>query len=133
MRRTPGVLALALVLVACSQSTSGGAATAAPEPTPPPAPQLDPVGVYDYTTQVEGTTMSGVFTVTGSPGAYTGTATSDLGTISLRDITVNGMELSFVGDLPDVTVLFVLTVTGNTFTGQWDAEGMVGYLTGNKR
>jgi hypothetical protein len=126
------MLAVGIMLAACSQSTGGGAA----EP-PPPAPEpevLDPVGVYDWSTSVEGQTVTGSMTISGSPGAYTGSMTSDmLGALPVRNIEVDGMDLSFLMDMPDATVAFLLTFEGDTFSGEWDAEGMVGFVTGTKR
>jgi hypothetical protein len=52
----------------------------------------------------------------------------------LRNISVDGMEVTFVGDMPEATVFFVLLFENETsFTGEWDAEGMLGYVTGTKR
>jgi hypothetical protein len=124
-------LAGILLLASCSQSTGGMAATEPPVPELPPT--LDPVGVYDYATELEGQPLSGTFTITGSPGAYGGSISSDMGIIPLRDIEVDGLELSFVGDLPDVTVFFTLSFEGDSFNGQWDAGGMVGSMSGTKR
>lgn len=117
----------ALLLAGCSHSTGGTAAT------PPPPATLDPVGTYEYTTSVEGQTMIGTMTITGSPGAYSGTISSDMGTIPMRNISIEGMELSFLGDLPDVTVSFVLLFDGDSFEGEWDAGGMMGLMSGTKR
>jgi hypothetical protein len=117
----------ALLLAGCSHSTGGTAAAA-----PPPA-TLDPVGTYEYTTSVEGQTMIGTMTITGSPGAYSGTISSDMGTIPMRNISIEGMELSFLGDLPDVTVSFILLFDGDSFEGEWDAGGMMGLMSGTKR
>ena len=133
MKRPLALLLVGLVIVGCSQSTAGGAAPARPGPAPPPEPVLDPVGEYDYQTEAMGAPISGTMTITGSPGAYTGSMTSDMGAISLRDIKVEGNELSAVGDSPDFVVFFVLVFEGDTFTGEWDAEGMTGFITGSKR
>ncbi len=133
MKRPVALLAVGLLLAACSQSGGGTAAAPRPAPTPPPAAELDPVGTYDYQTEAMGSTISGSFTISGSPGSYTGNMTSDMGGVSLRDISVDGQELSFVGDSPDFIVIFVLAFDGNSFSGEWDAEGMTGFVSGNKR
>ena len=123
-------LASMLLLASCSQST--GTTTPA-EAAPEMPPTLDPVGVYDYATELEGQPLSGTFTITGEPGAYTGSISSDMGIIPLRNIEVDGLDLSFVGDLPDVTVFFTMTFEGNSFKGEWDAGGMIGSMSGTKR
>ena len=133
MIRALGLLLASFLIVGCSQSTPGAAAPVRPEPTPPPEPELNPVGLYDYQTEAMGAPISGTITITGSPGEYTGSMTSDMGAISLRDIKVEGNELSAVGDSPDFVVFFVLVFEGDTFTGEWDAEGMTGFITGSKR
>jgi hypothetical protein len=57
-----------------------------------------------------------------------------MGTIPLRSISVDGMELTFMGDLPDASVSFILAFDGDSFTGEWDAEGMAaGFMSGTKR
>jgi hypothetical protein len=132
MKRTAALLAVGLVIVACSQSTGGGAA--APPPQPEPEPTLDPVGVYDFSTEVEGQTLTGTLTITGSPGAYSGSMSTDMmGTFPLRSFSVDGMDLMFMADLPDATVSFFLTFEGDSFTGEWDAGGMTGFMSGSKR
>ena len=131
MKRPVALLLVGLLVAACSQST-GGMATR-PEPTPPPVPVLDPVGVFDYQTEAMGTSITGTFTISGSPGSYAGTMSSDMSGISMREISVDGQELTFVGDSPDFVVFFVLVFDGDSFTGEWDVEGMTGFVSGRKR
>jgi hypothetical protein len=133
MKRLVALVLAGLLIVACSQSSTPGSAPARPDPTPPPEPVLDPVGDYDYQTEVEGMPVSGTFTITGSPGSYAGNMTSDMGAIALSDITVDGQEMTVVGDSPDFIVIFVLVFDGDSFTGEWDAEGMTGFVSGSKR
>jgi hypothetical protein len=80
-----------------------------------------------------GMPVTGSITISGTPDAYTGRMTSTMGPINLRDITVEGQELSAVGESPDFFVLFTLLFDGDAFTGTWDAEGMTGYITGSRR
>jgi hypothetical protein len=127
------LLLTALLVAGCSQSSTEAAPPPRPDPTPPPQPVLDPVGTFDYQTEAMGMPVSGSFTITGSPGAYTGSMTSDMGAITLNDITVEGLELSAVGDSPDFVVVFVLVFDGDSFTGDWDAEGMSGFISGSRR
>ena len=132
MKLTAALLAVGLALTACSQSTGGG--TAAAPPQPEPTPTLDPTGIYDFETTVEGQPLTGTLTITGSPGAYSGSISSDMmGTVALRSFTVDGMDLMFMADMPDATVSFFLTFEGDSFTGEWDAGGMTGLMSGTKR
>jgi hypothetical protein len=59
--------------------------------------------------------------------------TSDMGIMPLRDFSVDGTEFTFIGDRPDVSVFFILEFDGESFTGEWDAEGMVGFISGTRR
>ena len=132
--KRPFAFLLAVLLVAgCAQSSTEGIAPPSPNPTPPPEPVLDPVGTFDYQTEAMGMPVSGSFTITGSPGSYAGSMTSDMGAIALRDIVVEGQELTAVGDSPDFIVVFVLVFDGDSFTGEWDAEGMNGFISGGRR
>jgi len=121
------------LVAACSQSYGGGSAAASPEPTPPPLPVLDPVGTYDFQTEAMGSPVNGTFTITGSPGSYRGNMTTNIGSFSLSDISVDGEELTVFAESPDVFVVFVLAFVGSSFTGEWDAEGMSGVVSGSKR
>jgi hypothetical protein len=135
MKRLATVLAVAFALAACSQSTTGGAAAPAPAPAAPAQPEtIDPLGTYDYSTEVEGQSFSGTMSIAGTRGTYTGSITSDMGPITMRNIEVTGMELTFLGDMADGTVVaFFLTFEGDAFTGEWEAEGMTGFISGSKR
>jgi len=133
MKRPVALLLVGLLVSACSQSYGGGAAAASPDSTPPPPPVLDPVGAFDFQTEAMGSAVTGTFTITGSTGSYAGNMTSDIGGITLREISVDGQELTFVGDSPDFVVIFVLVFDGDSFRGEWDAEGMSGFVSGSRR
>lgn len=130
MRRMMPFLPLALFIVACSGGASGGPA---PEPTPPPPPVLDPVGVYDCFLDVDGMEMAATLTITGTPGAYTGTVDSEMGTTPVSDITVDGNDMTFLVDTPDMSVFFAVVFDGDDFSGEFDAGGMGGFINGKKR
>lgn len=125
MKRLLTLLPLALVLSACS----GVSAPAAP-PAPPP---LDPVGVYDCSMDVDGMEILATLSIEGQPGAYTGTVNSDMGTMPVGDISVEGDDMTFMIDTPDMAVFFTVTFNGANFTGDFDAGGMGGVITGTKR
>ncbi len=132
MRRSAVILAASLALAACARSSD----EAAPPPTlpqPTAAPALDPVGVYDFNTEVDGQPVTGVLSISGSPGTYTASMSSDIGNIRVRNITVEGMRLSFTADHPDATAFVELVFSGDSFTGQWDAGDMFGYISGSRR
>jgi hypothetical protein len=132
MRRIAVTLAAGLALAACARPSNDVAPPPAP-PQPAAAPTLDPVGVYDFSTEVDGQPVSGVLSISGSPGAYTATMSSDIGNIGVRNIAVEGMRLSFIGDHPDATVFIELVFSGDSFSGEWDAGDTFGYLSGSRR
>jgi len=138
MRRIPVMLAAGLVLAACARSSNDVAPPPAPParsapPQPTAAPTLDPLGVYDFSTEVDGQPVTGVLSISGSPGAYTATMSSDIGNIGVRNIKVEGMRLSFIGDHPDATVFIEVVFSGDSFAGEWDAGDMFGYISGSRR
>ncbi len=133
MRRLAALLLIGVTIAGCSRSTVSGNNPPRPEPESPPVTALDPLGVYDFQTQAMGSTVTGTFTISGSPGSYSGSASSDIGRFSLSEIAVDGQHLSFMGDSPDFVVYFALDFDGDSFTGQWDAEGMSGFISGQKR
>jgi len=124
MKRLMTVLPLALFVAACS----GG-----PPPEPPTPPPLDPVGVYDCLLDVDGMEIGATLTITGTPEAYTGTVDSDMGLAPVSDISVDGNEMTFAVDTPEMAVFFVVVFDGDTFTGEFDAGGMGGFISGTKR
>ena len=130
MKRIMTVLPMALFLAASSGVMTGAAA---PEPTPPPPPALDPVGTYDCLLDVEGMQLSAVMTISGEPGAYSGTVNSEMGPAPVSDIAIDGNQMTFAVDTQDMAVFFVVTFDGNNFSGQFDAGGMGGYISGTKR
>lgn len=123
MKPTLAMLAVGSFCVAC----------AAGPPPPPPEPVLDLVGIYDYTTEVQGMEMTGTMTITEADGVYSGLVSSDMGPILLGDFSIDGMEVTCVGEAPDMVVFFLLIFDEGTFTGDWDADGMSGAISGTKR
>ena len=99
-------------------------------PDPPP---LDPVGVYDCALDVEGQALDATLTITGTEGAYEGSVSSEMGTMPVSDVVIDGQTMSFVVDSPDMTVFFSVVFDGPNFSGDFDAGGMGGYVTGTKR
>ena len=127
MKRLMATLPLALFFAACS---SGGA-YAPSEPAPPPP--LDPTGVYDCLLDVDGMEIGATLTINGEAGAYTGSVDSDMGPSPVSDITVDGQEMTFLVDTPDMSVFFVVVFDGPNFSGDFDAGGMGGVINGTKR
>ena len=124
MKRLLFGLPLALLFAACS----GG-----PPPEPPGPPPLDPVGVYDCVVFAEGMEIGVMLTITGEAGAYSGSVETEMGPGRVSDVAVDGQNMSFVVDTGDMTVFFSVLFDGDTFTGDFDAGGMGGSVSGTKR
>lgn len=140
MKRTS--LAVLALLAACAP-----AATPEPAAGPTPAPAapaaaaaaaaaaaVNPVGVFEFTTAVNGDMLTGTIEVTGQPGAYTGTIrTSATPDIPVTGVTVNGQQMVVAADTPDGALTITLNFTGNTFTGGWTLAGDSGDMRGQRR
>jgi hypothetical protein len=124
MRRFATILPLALLLSACA----GGA-----PPEPPPPPPFNPAGVYDCFLEVEGMDLTAVLTLTETEAGYEGSVDTDMGFMQLSDIVLEGQEMTFVVDTPDMAVFFSVVFDGDTMTGDFDAGGSPGIVTGTKR
>jgi hypothetical protein len=119
--------ALLLFVAACAP-----APIASPPPLPPPA-ALNPVGVFEFTTAVDGNEVRGSVEVTGQPGAYGGTVrTSITPDIPVTGVTVTGQTLLVAASTPDGPLTFALTFNGDAFTGRWELNGDGGDVTGHR-
>ena len=128
MKKVLSALPLALFLAACAGGSSGGAP---PEPQAPPP--LDPVGVYDCLVEIEGMQLPVTATITGTKGAYAGSFNSEMGLMQMSDIVVEDNRMTFVVDRGDMGVFVAVLFEGEAFTGEVDAGGMAGYISGKKR
>jgi len=124
IKRLMTAFPLVLLVAACS---------AGPPPEPPAPPPLDPVGVYDCLLYIEGTEIGATLTIEGEAGAYTGSVNSDMGPAPVSDITVEGDEMTFVVDTGDMVVFFAVLFEGDAISGDFDAGGMGGSISGKKR
>lgn len=111
---------------------TGACASAKVTPDAPAA--LDPVGVYDFTTTVDGTVVSGTITITQGTSGYGGSLeTNATETIPVRSVTVEGRKLTVLANSPDGPVTFIMTLDGDEFAGTWSYAGMSGSHTGKRR
>ncbi|HEY0021277.1 MAG TPA: hypothetical protein VGB24_00145 [Longimicrobium sp.] len=130
---------LALGLAACATANTG---TPAPETTATtmtttvattPSAALNPVGAYEFATQVGGQDVTGTMEITGTPGAYTGRlVTNHFPEFPVRSASAAGQEMTVVAETPNGNVTFRLTFTGNAFTGGWTQGGDSGAITGRR-
>jgi hypothetical protein len=109
------------------------AAACASAPAQPRA--VDPVGMFDFSTSMDGTPVTGTLEIRkDSNGAYAGSlATNVAETIPVTAVTITGQQVTITATAPDSPVSITLTFTGDAFTGNWSYAGMTGQITGKRR
>lgn len=123
------VLALAatVVMAACAPAA---------EPVPPAPPPFDPVGTYDFSTQVEGTPIAGSMVVhRDAQGALVARITTPITGEFAASVTVEGRRLALRGNAGDGVIAMTMTVADDdTVTGTWSVDtGESGTFTGKRR
>ncbi|MBI3790079.1 MAG: hypothetical protein HY275_04280 [Gemmatimonadetes bacterium] len=131
------LLASVLALGACSSGSALSSAAPAPAPVasaPAPAKTaMNPVGSYEFNTEINGSPMKGQVMITGAPGAWTGKMTSDITPeLPLTSVVVDGQTMKLVLDTPNGAATINMTFTGAAFTGTWELGGAGGALTGKR-
>jgi hypothetical protein len=120
MKRLLAVLLL-LIAAACASTPQG----------PPP---LNPVGVFEFQTTVQGGAVTGTIEVSGQADAYTGVIrTSVTQDIPIAGVAVENNLMVVTGDTPDGVVTIRMLFTGDEFTGRWELAGDGDTLTGRRR
>ena len=128
VRKTLFLLMTALLVAGC-------AASPGPEPAAPSAAQLalDPVGTYNFTTTVQGMSVTGQAVIGGTRGSWTGSLYSDAtGELPIRSVSVSGNQITMLADSPDGTVQIRMLMDGETFTGDWSLGAEGGTLRGRR-
>jgi hypothetical protein len=106
---------------------------AAPAPAAPTVMALEPAGKYSAVTTVNGGPVNGTITITGKPGAYTGTFVSDaLPEIPVTAVTVKGQTMTLQIETPNGAATITLNFTGAAYKGMWELAGQSGEMTGKK-
>lgn len=128
MKKVLGAGASMLVLAACASASSS--APAAPAVPPP----VDPVGYFEFATDVEGQLVTGSIEIRQAQnGGYAGVlSTTATEPVPVASVSVDGQQLTVVSSTPDGPATLVLTFTGDTFTGSWTYAGMSGTMAGKR-
>ena len=94
---------------------------------------VDPVGSYTLTTNIQGTAVNGQMRIRGEPGAYRGAVYTDFtGELSLSSISVAGNRVYMTADTPDGPADIQITLDGDTFTGTWSLGSESGAIQGRR-
>jgi hypothetical protein len=95
---------------------------------------MNPVGRYDFTTSVQGQSVTGRIEIAGTPGAYTGQITTSITPpLPINSVTATGQSMMIVGSMPDGPLTIRMNFTdASAFTGNWELSGDSGSITGRK-
>lgn len=127
VRRLAAATLAALLTTAC-------ATTAAPESSSPAPVAVDPVGNYNFTSEVSGRSFAGVIRVArGQGGAYTGTISTPMtGSMPVQAVDVQGARMVVTARGQQGNAVMNLDFTGETFTGSWTYATAGGTLSGRR-
>jgi hypothetical protein len=132
LRLTPFVL----LLGACASSQP--AAQTGTAPTQPTATQqatavADPVGSYEFTTVVDGQTVTGTMHIEGVPGNYKGRIlTSVFPEIPVIGASAEANVINVKGSMPDGELNLRMVMEGTNFKGNWTLGADGGEFNGKK-
>ncbi|MGH7469632.1 MAG: hypothetical protein ACRENP_16915 [Longimicrobiales bacterium] len=101
----------------------------------PPAKPLNPVGDYEFSTSVQGQTLSGTFSIVKQNDVLSGKIMSDMGEAPITSVKVEERKLTMVVVTPDgAEVTFVLNFEDdNKFAGTWASGGESAAITGKRK
>lgn len=128
-----------LLLAACASSPREAVPEAPPaipetRVTPTPA-AVNPVGEFEWSSALpDGTPIKGTITITGSPGAYTGSVSAvEMGVFPITSVVVTGQTMVINADHPQGPIEIRLTFVANDFTGSWQLNADTGQMVGKRR
>ncbi|NIM52270.1 MAG: hypothetical protein GTN62_13355 [Gemmatimonadales bacterium] len=116
--------------VGCASGTAGAPpATAEPEPE-----AVDPVGTYSFETTYQGQTVTGRIVITKTGESFGGVLEPDAGPppVDIYRVTVDGQEMTVIGDAGGEDLVITMTFTGDTYTGSWVLGFDSGELKGER-
>lgn len=121
-----------LLLGACASSPPTTTTSSAPQATAQAA--VNPVGAYEFTTTVDGQTVTGTLHIEGTPGAYKGRIlTSVFPEIPVVGATVeNNNVVNVKANMPDGELTLRMVMEGMNFKGNWTLGADGGEFNGKK-
>jgi hypothetical protein len=132
------IIPVALLFAACASSSEQPPAQAATAPQQPAATQqttaaVDPVGTYEFTTVVDGQTVTGTMHIEGTTGAYKGRIlTSVFPEIPIVGASVESNVINVKASMPDGELAIRMVMDGMNFKGNWALGSDGGDFNGKK-
>jgi hypothetical protein len=135
--KTMRLLPVVLLLGACASSQQPAATTNTAPAQPAASKQataaLDPVGAYEFSTVVDGQTVTGTLHVEGTPGNYKGRiVTSVFPEIPVVGASVEANVINVKGSMPDGELNIRMVMEGMNFKGNWTLGSDGGEFNGKK-
>ena len=87
------------------------------------AQDADPVGDWEWVVDVDGQSFSGTMEITGAPGEYAGSMSSDMGVADITVIVVDGNLVTLELDTGQGLVNMEIEITGDEFEGVGAMDG----------
>ena len=131
--------ALTLLLVAACASSPRASVPASPPPIPETrviqTPAVNPVGEFEWSTALpDGTPVKGTMTISGAPGAYTGSVNAgEHGIFPIKSVVVTGQTMVITADHPEGPLEIRVTFVANDFNGSWQLGDDTGEMVGKRR
>jgi hypothetical protein len=127
-----------LLLAACASSPREAvpaAPPAIPETRVVTAPVLNPVGDFEYATMTpDGTPVTGIVSISGTPGAYTGSVDAGaLGNFPIKNVVVTGQTMTVNAEHPQGPLDLRLAFVADAFTGSWQLGTDTGEIVGKRK
>jgi hypothetical protein len=126
-----------LLLAACASSPRQSvpeAAPAIPETRVTPTPAVNPAGEFEFSSALpDGTPIKGAITISGTPGAYTGSINvGEQGTFPITNVVATGQTMVINATHPEGPLEVRLTFVTNDFNGSWRLGDQTGEMVGKR-
>lgn len=126
-------VALLVFLVAACASSPAPVATTAPTQPVPSTTAVDPVGTYEFSTSIDGQTLTGTVHIEGAPLNYRGrVVTKVFPDMAITNVSVAANVISFVASMGGDDVLVRVVMDGSNFQGSWQGGPDSGDISGRK-
>ena len=96
------------------------------------AQDANPVGEWEWAVDFDGQTMIGTMEISGEPGAFSGTISSDMGVADILSIEIDGAIATLMADTPQGELMFELEMIDDEFNGFGSMQGMEFGISGTR-